>query len=89
MFEVRLDESMAVQFADFCHCTKNCKNVSEIGLSHYKPSHQIGSISVYGSIAVSVDSANWFKGKDLTHYPQRLLNNCHLISSIEYRRGDT
>ena len=49
---------MAVQFADFCHCTKNCKNVSEIGLSHYKPSHQIGSISVHGSIAVLMDIAN-------------------------------
>ena len=22
-------------------------------------------------------------------FSQRLLNNCHLISSIEYRRGDT
>ena len=49
---------MAVQFADFCYCTKKSKNVSEIGLTHYKPSHQIGSSSIYGNIAVLVDIAN-------------------------------
>ena len=48
---------MAVQFADFCHCTKN-RNISEIAHTHYKQSHQIGNISVYSIVAVLVDLAN-------------------------------